>query len=43
MRFGVLVKETMWFTRKSWKYMEGSRVRFFLGYPRALTAFLRSD
>jgi hypothetical protein len=37
-----ILRDAVWFTRESWKYMRGSRARFFVGFPGALFRFLRS-
>lgn len=39
-----LMRETAWFTRKSWSYMGANKhpLRFLFGYPAALVRFLRS-
>lgn len=38
------MKDIVWFTRESWKYMAGRKrfTRFLLGYPGALWRFLHN-
>jgi hypothetical protein len=38
------MKDIIWFTRESWKYMAGRDrlVRFLTGYPRALWRFMHN-